>query len=361
MALTLLEGVGPKNAKMLLTHLDNEKVIFDSSFNLRTKIPGFAKERFRALNRKQALEEAIPIVEFIRKHKIGTTFFTSKDYPYRLKECADGPMLLYHRGNFDFNPRRSIAIVGTRDMTSYGRQLINELIDSIAPYNVQVISGLALGVDGYTHKKCMESNVPTIGVLGHGLDRIYPKLHHSLAKKMLRTEGCGLITEFPHNTAPDRENFPQRNRIVAGMTDATIVIESASRGGSLITALLANDYDRDVFAFPGDVNSKFSQGCNQLIGDSKAHLISSGKDLIRLMEWEKEEKDHVVQTNLFEGLEGDEKSIVKTIIEFDKISLDILSVRLKRPVNVLSSLLLGLELKGIVMSLPGKKYSLSQP
>ncbi len=359
MALTLLEGVGAKHAKTLLAYTGNERFIFDPAFNLRTQIPGFAKERFRRLNREKALEEAIPIVDYVKKHAIDTTFFTDTDYSYRLKECADSPVLLYHKGDFDLNPRRTIAIVGTRNMTRYGRQLINELITAIAPYNVQVISGLALGVDGYTHKKCMEYNVPTIGILGHGLDRIYPRSHQSIATKMLNTKGCGLITEFPHGTTPDRENFPQRNRIVAGMTDATIVIESASRGGSLITAHLANDYNRDVFAFPGGVYSKFSQGCNQLIASSKAHLISSGKDLIRLMEWETEEEDNVVQTNLFEGLEGDEKSIVNTIIEFDKISLDVLSVRLKKPVNVLSSLLLGLELKGIIMTLPGKKYTLS--
>jgi len=359
-ALTRMDGIGVKNAKVLLAYLGSVEKIFDTSVNLRTDIPGFAKERYRALDRDKALSEAISIVEFVQKNKIDTTFFTDKNYPRRLKECNDSPVLMYHRGSFDFNPRKSIAIVGTRNMTSYGKQLINELIATIAPYNVQVVSGLALGVDGYTHKKCLEYGVLTIGVLGHGLDRIYPHLHLKLAKQMVETEGCGLITEFPHNTKPDRENFPQRNRIVAGMTDATIVIESGARGGSLITALLANDYNRDVYAFPGNIDRPFSKGCNQLIANSKAHLITSGKDLVRLMGWELEDKESAVQANLFEGLEGDEKTIVTTIKEFEKISLDVLSVRMKKPVNILSGLLLGLELKGIVMTLPGKKYALSR-
>ncbi len=359
-ALTRLEGVGPRTAKVLLAYLGSEDKLFEDSFNLRTQIPGLAKERFRKLNRSKALLEAQSIVDFVEKNKIDTTFFTNENYPKRLKECSDGPMLLYHRGDFDFNPRKTIAIVGTRNMTSYGKQLINELIIAIAPYNVQVVSGLALGVDGYTHGKCLEHGVPTIGVMGHGLDRIYPSLHLKLAKKMVETKGCGIITEFPHNTKPDRENFPQRNRIVAGMTDATIVIESGAKGGSLITALLANDYARDVFAFPGNIDRPFSKGCNHLIADNKAHLITCGKDLIRLMEWEKDDREKIIQANLFEGLNGDETLIVKAIKEFEKISLDVLSVRLKKPVYILSGLLLGLELRGIVMTLPGKKYALSQ-
>lgn len=358
-ALTRLEGVGARTAKVLLAYLGSEDKLFEESFNLKTAIPGFAKERFRNLNRTKALLEAKSIVDYVNKNKIETTFFTDKNYSRRLKECADGPMLLYHKGDFDFNARKTIAIVGTRNMTSYGMQLINELITELVPYNVQIVSGLAYGVDGYVHTKCLENGIPTIGVLGHGLDRIYPNQHTKLAKRMLEAKGCGLVTEFPHDTKPDRENFPQRNRIVAGMTDATIVIESGERGGSLITALLANDYARDVYAYPGNIDRPFSKGCNYLISDSKAHLITCGKDLIRLMEWEKEDKNKIIQTNMFEELDGDEKSIVSTIKEFEKISLDILSVRLKKPGHVLSGLLLGLELRGIVMSLPGKKYALS--
>lgn len=359
-ALTLLEGVGPKNAKLLLAYLGSEEKIFDSSLNLKTKIPGFTKERFRHLDRVKALEKAEGIVSFVEKNKIKTTFLTDKAYPKRLKECGDSPVLLYSRGDFLMNRKYTISIVGTRNMTSYGKKLITDLISSLVPYDVQVISGLALGVDGYVHRKCLENNISTLGVLGHGLDRMYPALHRDLAKKMVNTAGCGLLTEFPNGTNPDRENFPQRNRIVAGMSDATIVIESGARGGSLITALLANDYNRDVFAYPGNVDSAYSKGCNQLIANDKAHLITSGKEFVKLMGWKKGDEVQAIQTNLFADLEGDEKTIVKAIQEFKKISLDVLSVRLKKPVNVLSSLLLMLELKGIVMCLPGKNYALAQ-
>lgn len=359
-ALTLLDGIGHKNAKLLLAYLGSEEKIFDEKLNLKTKVPGLRKERFRKLNRKEALEKADVIRRFNEQHKVNTTFYTDKNYPKRLKECADSPILLYYKGDIDFNARKSIAIVGTRNMTSYGKQILNELIATLAPYNVQVISGLALGVDGYAHEKCLEHGVPTIGVLGHGLDRIYPSQHRQLAQTMMKTKGCGLITEFSQNTLPDRENFPQRNRIVAGMTDATIVIESGASGGSLITAHLANDYDRDVFAFPGDIHKPFSKGCNQLIASDKAHLITCGKDLIRLLDWKEEQDIQHNQVDLFADLMGDEKKIAKTIKEFEKISLDVLSLKVQQPVNVLSSILLSLELKGVIMSLPGKSYALDR-
>lgn len=359
-ALTLLDGIGYRNAKLLLAYLGSEEKIFDEKLNLTTKVPGLKKERFRKLNRKEALEKADIIRKFNQKHHINTMFYTDRNYPRRLKECSDSPVLLYYKGDIDFNPRKSIAIVGTRNMTSYGKQILNEFIATIAPYNVQVVSGLALGVDGYAHEKCIEHGVSTIGVLGHGLDRIYPSQHKQLAQSMIQTKGCGLITEFTHNTLPDRENFPQRNRIVAGMTDATIVIESGAKGGSLITAHLANDYNREVFAFPGDIHRPYSKGCNHLIAKNKAHLITCGKDFIQLMGWKKEEEEVGNQIDLFAGLQGDEKKIAKIIKEFEKISIDVLSLKLKKPIGVLSSALLSLELKGVIMSLPGKNYTLGR-
>lgn len=358
-ALTLLKGIGNKRAKLLLAYMGSLENVFDTKHNLKTKVPGFSKELFRNMNRKEALLQAKDIISFVEKNNIQTSFFTQKNYPNRLKECVDSPLFMFYKGDFEFNHQRTIAIVGTRNMTSYGKQLINELLTSLVPYDVQIISGLALGVDGYAHRKCLELAIPTIGVLGHGLDRIYPYANRSIAKNMLQTAGCGLLTEFPHNTIPDRENFPQRNRIVAGMADATIVIESGEKGGSLITARLANDYNRDVFSYPGNVNRPFSMGCNRLIVNNKAHLITSGEDFVRFMGWEKQDQVEGRQVDLFEGLDGDEKKVVKTIKEFDKISLDILSIRLKLPVYLLSPLLLGLEIKGKVMALPGKNYTLS--
>lgn len=356
-ALTLLEGVGPKSAKSLMAYLGHVDTIFKGKKNLRTTIPGFSKERFRKLNTTKALLEAEKVLAFIEKHNIQTTFFLDKDFPYRLKECADSPVLLYSKGNFELNPKRTIAVVGTRNMTSYGKKLIRELISSLQSYDVQVVSGLAYGVDVYTHRCCLEFEIPTVGVLGHGLDRVYPFQHQSTAQKMIKNNG-GLLTEFPNGTNPDRENFPKRNRIVAGMTDATIIIESGEKGGSLITAHLANDYSRDVFAYPGNVDSPYSKGSNSLIANDKAHLVTSSKDIIKMLEWELKTKEKPIQTNLFQQLTGDEKKIVKILKEFEKISLDVLSVKLKTPVSRLSGLLLNLELKGIVLTLPGKKYTL---
>jgi DNA processing protein len=356
-ALTLLEGIGPKSAKSLIAYLGSTDAIFKEKKNLRTTIPGFSKERFRKLNTTKALLDAEKILDFIERHKIKTSFFLDQDYPYRLKECADSPILLYSKGDFAFNPKRTIAVVGTRNMTFYGKKLIRELISSLQPYDVQIVSGLAYGVDVYTHRCCLEFGVPTVGVLGHGLDRVYPFQHRSTAQKMIENNG-GLLTEFPNGTSPDRENFPKRNRVVAGMTDATIIIESGEKGGSLITAHLANDYSRDVFAYPGNVDSLYSKGCNSLIANDKAHLVTSSKDITKLLDWELKAKEKPIQMNLFHQLSGDEKKIVNLLKEFEKISLDVLSVKLKTPVSILSSLLLILELKGIVLTLPGKKYTL---
>jgi DNA processing protein len=356
-ALTLLEGVGPKSAKSLIAYLGHVDAIFKEKKNLRTSIPGFSKERFRHLNTAKALLEAEKVVDFVIKNNLQTTFFLDSDYPYRLKECPDSPILLYGIGNYELNPKRTIAIVGTRNMTSYGKKLVRELISSLQPYNVQVVSGLAYGVDVYTHRCCLEFNIQTVGVMGHGLDRIYPFQHRGTAEKMIENNG-GLLSEFPNGTKPDRENFPKRNRIVAGMTDATIIVESGEKGGSLITAYLANDYSRDVYAFPGNVDNTYSKGCNSLIANDKAHLVTSSKDIIKMLEWETKTKEKPIQMNLFQQLTGDEKKVVKLLKEYDKISLDVLSVKLKTPVSRLSGLLLGLELSGIVLTLPGKKYML---
>lgn len=359
-ALSMLQGIGPKSARLLIAYLGSASAIFEQSTNLKTKVPGFSHERFRSLNRAKALKAAEETMKFIEKNDISTCFFTEENYPYRLKQCADAPVLLYSKGDPALNPDRTIAIVGTRNMTPYGKKIIHELIDHLEPYGVQVISGLAYGVDNEAHKCCLRRGVETLGVLGHGLDRIYPARNRKTAKDMLTAPQSGLLTEFPHNTLPDRENFPQRNRIVAGMADATIVVESGAKGGSLITAYLANDYNRDVFAFPGNIDSDFSKGCNQLIANDKAHLITCGKDLTTFLDWEKVGASKPIQGNLFENLSGDEKKVVKLIKEFEKISLDVLSVRLKQPVASLSSLLLGLEIKGIVMMLPGQKYTLDR-
>lgn len=356
----MLQGVGPKMARLLVAYLGSPGAVFEESTNLKTQVPGFSKERFRSLNRTRALLKAEETLKFVEKNGLSTHFFTDKTFPYRLKQCQDAPVLLYSKGEPILNADRTIAIVGTRNMTSYGKKIIHELVDHLSQYDVQVVSGLAYGVDNEAHRRCIQHKMTTIGVLGHGLDRIYPAKNRKTAQQMIETAGSGLLTEFTHNTLPDRENFPQRNRIVAGMTDATIVVESGAKGGSLITALLANDYDRDVFAFPGNIDADFSKGCNALIAQNKAHLITSGEDLTQFLEWEKIGKRKAKQGNLFHDLSGDEKKIVQLVKEFEKISLEVLSIRLKLPVPQLSSLLLKLEIKGVLMMLPGQKYTLGR-
>lgn len=353
-ALTFLDGIGPKNAKSLIAYIGGVEALFETRSFKKLDIPGFSPGRLKSLNRKEALLKAEKELGFIEKNKVKTHFYLDKNYPHRLKNCLDAPLMLYSFGNADPNPTKTISIVGTRNVSTYGHVIVEELIAALQPYDVQVVSGLAYGVDILTHRACLRHSVPTVGVLGHGLDRIYPHQHRPTAKKMMTTNG-GLLTEFPSGTNPDRENFPKRNRIVAGMTDATIVVESSIKGGSLITANLANDYNRDVFAYPGNVFNEYSKGCNALIANNKAHLVTSGKDIINLLGWEKSSPE-TVQKQLFNDLSADERMIMEELVEFPEISIDVLSIKLKKPTSWLSSTLLTLELQGLIMCLPGKKY-----
>ncbi|MDX1444558.1 DNA-processing protein DprA [Lishizhenia sp.] len=266
------------------------------------------------------------------------------------------PCSFFGKGNLNFDYPKTVAIVGTRNASQYGKMLVDELIEKFAEHQIQVISGLAYGIDIHAHKQCVHYGVSTIGVLGHGLDRIYPAIHKSTAQQM-QAKG-GVLTEFLPGTKPDRENFPTRNRIVAGMCDATIVVESGEKGGSLITAYLANDYNRDVFAFPGDVNKTYSKGCNKLIRLQKAHLISSSDDLFYLMNWKKE-SGKTVQIPLFLELNDEEQNIVDLLRENNEQSIDELAYHLQQPVSKVSTTLLNLEFQGCVKSLPGKRYLLA--
>jgi len=352
-ALSLLSGVGPRTARMLISEFGEAEDFFNERKLALKKISGFSKEKIRSLDRTKALLRADQEINFILKHGINVLYFQNKDYPQRLKNCADAPIIMYSKGNFETNPTRCIAVVGTRKITEYGRSITENFIKDISAHNIQVVSGMAYGVDVLAHKACIKYNVPTIGVLGHGLDRLYPEVHRGVATKMINNEG-GLLTEFMTETNPDRENFPQRNRIVAGMTDATVVIESGSKGGSLITALLANDYSRDVFAFPGNINNPYSMGCNTLIQENKAHLLTSSKELVEIMGWNHQKKV-AIQRQLFSDLLPEEKELTE-LIKNEALSIDIISSKLNKPVSKISSLLLGLEIKGVVQARPGSKF-----
>ena len=355
-ALTLLNGVGVRFAKNLLSLYEGkaENFFLDKHVS-KLNIQGFSKEKLKNLNREEALSLAEDHVHFIIKEEIKPLFFYSDDYPQRLKNCLDAPILLFSKGNFNLNPEKAVAIVGTRNITSYGKRITEELVLGLKALNIQVVSGMAFGVDVLAHNNCLTHNIDTVGVLGHGLDRVYPHQHRGIAHEMMHKQGCGLLTEFLNQTKPDRENFPKRNRIVAGMTDATIVIESGGKGGSLITANLANDYNRDVFAFPGNVTNPFSKGCNQLIAQNKAHLAESAEQIVKTMGWACATKKSV-QRQFFPNLTDEESEIVELLKE-KELSVDLICLKLKKPISKVNSTLISLELQGVVQGKPGNKFA----
>ena len=359
-ALTYVKNIGPSLAKSLISYLGDAETIFNSSPAKLIKVPGIGEKTISQLNFKEALFKAESELKFVEKNKIDVIFYTDNNYPKRLKNCNDSPVLLYSKGNANLNSQHIISIVGTRNATEYGKLLCKQLVEELKQYNVLVVSGLALGIDVAAHKECLKFNVPTIGVLGHGLDRIYPNQNRLIAEKML--ENGGLLTEYPSGTVPDRENFPQRNRIVAGIADATIVIEASVKGGALITAEIANSYNRDVFAFPGRVGDEFSEGCNFLIRNNKAALLTCAADLAYSLGWEKADvsKPVIEQLVLPIDLSADERSIFD-ILQLNKtpLAIDDLTIKANMPTSLLAMNLLNMEMQGYIKSLPGKMYCIS--
>ncbi len=352
-ALTLLKGIGPKKAKLLLSKLDSIESIFNDSYSKISGLTGIGINVLKQMDRKDALAKSIIYQAYFNKNGIQTHFYLEKNYPRRLKQCADAPLLLFSKGNMDFNASKLVSVVGTRNASEYGKSICEELINGFVGKDIVVISGMAYGIDICVHQLCVKHHIPTIGVLGHGLDRIYPSIHKGTANKMMLNGG--LLTEFLPGTNPDRENFPMRNRIVAGMSDATIVVESKDSGGSLITAELANDYSRDVFAYPGNVGQIYSKGCNALIAKQKAHLITNSADFLKLMHWEEESKT-TVQTQLFIDLTPEELSIINLFKTESELNIDVISMKSNLPISKTNVLMFNLELSGIVKSLPGKMY-----
>jgi len=354
-ALSLLSGVGPIKAKTMVSYVGSLEGVFTEKSRSLGLIPGVGMNIIRGLNRKEALERAEEELNFLDKYAIETYYYQDEKYPAKLKFCEDGPIILFSKGNVNFN-KKNVAVVGTRKATTYGKHLTKELIADLASLDVQIVSGLAFGIDIEAHKAAMANNLSTIGVMGLGLDIIYPAAHKSMAKSML--ENGGLVTEFLSKTAGDASNFPKRNRIVAGLCDATVVIESGPSGGSLITAHLANDYNRDVFAFPGNVDQEYSKGCNSLIKLDKAHLITCAEDLVKIMGWEQKEKIVNIQTQLFAELSDAEEKIVNIFRAKGEVDIDNLGHASEMTAGMLSMHLFNLEMKGLVKCVPGKRYSL---
>ncbi len=354
-AFTLIPGIGSVNGKKLIRRFGSIHEIFHASAKDLLAVPGIGPVIVNNIKSSRVMHRAEQEIRFLEKHKVQALFFEEASFPQRLLNCYDHPLMLFYRGEADLNHRRIIAFVGTRRATDYGKSYCREIIAGLREKDIVMVSGLAYGIDGCAHREAVEQGIPTIGVLGHGLDRIYPAPHHKLAEDMLR-HGGGLLTEFLSKTIPDRENFPKRNRIVAGMVDAVVVVESDRKGGALITAELANSYNRDVFAVPGRLNDQFSNGCNFLIKTNKAALIQSADDIGYIMGWEDRKIPEGRQTQLFIEMNDTEKALYRLLEEEGTMSIDKLTIRTGFTPSSVASALLNMEFSGLVRSLPGKQY-----
>ena len=361
--LTMINGVGDILARHLLQTLGDAMAVFAEKRQLLERIPGIGSNIAAEIKRPEILQRAEKELAFIEKNNISCFFLTDTDYPTRLRECPDAPVLFYFKGNTNLDAARIISIVGTRNMTDYGRELTESFIKDLAKSipDVLVVSGLAYGIDICAHRSALRNRLPTVAVLAHGLDRIYPSGHRNTAVEML--ESGGLLTDYPSGTEPDRPNFLRRNRIVAGMSDCTVVVESAEKGGSLVTADIAFSYGRDVYSFPGRVGDTHSKGCNHLIRENKAGLITSARDLLSALCWDIQTSATPVQTELFfsdTDVPAPEQNPVLAIIRTRKeVHINELALALEMPVHKLSTLLFELEINGKIKALPGNIYKLS--
>lgn len=357
-ALTLINGVGNSIARNLIAYLGSEEAVFSEKKPLLMKIPGIGETLAREIvNHQDALKRADEEISFILKNKIAVHYYTDESYPSRLRECNDAPLLLYSRCVADFNSQHVVSIVGTRNATDYGKKMCRELVKGLSGVpSLIVVSGLAYGIDICAHKTALDAGIPTVGVVAHGLDRIYPGHHRSTAIQML--EQGGLVTEYLSATNPDRQNFIQRNRIIAGMSDTVVVVESGLKGGALITADLGGDYNRDVFAFPGRSGDEWSKGCNFLIKNNRAGLIESADDLLHSLNWvSSQPSPKNQQSTLFPELTEDELLVYTTLQSNGKaVQVNELLVQIKLPYQYLCTLLLSLEFKSLVKCMPGNCY-----
>jgi DNA processing protein len=361
-AISLVPKIGNVHAKNLINSIGDARQVFRESKKNLCLIPRIGPALANNIASGASLKRAEEELKFIARNNISAHFFLNETYPQRLKACADAPVVLFAKGKPDFNNSKFISIVGTRNATEYGRQVIEELITGLAErsYPVTIVSGLAYGIDIHAHKMALKKSIPTIGVVAHGLEMLYPSLHIETAREMVNNEG-GIVTDFLSNSLVGKQNFVKRNRIIAGMSDATIVVESAKKGGGLITADIANSYNRDVLAYPGRKGDLYSAGCNFLIKSNRASLIEGLEDLEYLMNWEDENTNpKVVQPKLFNNFSKDEQKIVNILKEHNDCPIDIICIETKLPMSIVSPLLLKLEFSGVVRGLPGKVFRLVQ-
>lgn len=359
-ALTQIKGIGVMHARTLMQEIGDEEAIFKEDIRKLEAIPRISRRLINEIRDPSVLKKAEREMEFVENNRIRLLFFTEKDYPQRLNQCVDAPILLYAKGNTDFNHKKTISVIGTRNATRLGETFCQEFVKtlSIKIPDVQIISGLAYGIDICAHRAALKHNLSTVAVLAHGMDRIYPQLHRQTAIEML--QNGALLTEFPNATNPDKHNFVKRNRIVAGMADAVVVIESPEKGGSLTTADIANSYFREVFALPGRINDKMSTGCNKLISENKALLLESTDRFITQMGWQEIIKKPIpLQQELFPNFTHEESEIFEKLSKVESIHVNTLSIELNIPIAELFLTLLEMEVKNIVTAQPGGIYRLT--
>ncbi len=355
LALQKATKIGDITAKKLIEHCGSPLAIFKEKSSTLQTINGVGSFITKSLQDPTLLSKAEKEIEYIKKNNIKHWYFKEDDYPHRLKNCIDSPIVLFHSGNINLNNQKTISIVGTRNITNYGRKICEELIEELSVINPIIVSGFAYGTDITAHKSAIKNNLQTIGCLAHGLNQIYPKTHKKYIKEV--EKNGGFITEFWSSSNPERENFIKRNRIIAGLTEATLVIESAEKGGSLVTADIANSYNREVFAIPGRPEDNLSIGTNNLIKHQKAQLVNAASDIIYFLNWKtKKTIKNTFQPKLFIELNEIEKQIVDFLKSNDKSALDIISLSCNLPIHSISSSLLNLELKGVIRPYPGKQF-----
>lgn len=355
-ALKQIPNVGDATAKKLIQHFGSAKAVFSANNTDLLAVNGFGQHKLKQFRDPSYLRLAEEEVRFIEEEQIQVTYFKDKSYPQNLKHCIDGPIVLFQKGNIDLQKQHIISIVGTRQITSNGINFCEQLIETLAPLNPIIISGFAYGADICAHKKALDLNLQTVAVLAHGLNTLYPKAHKKYETNILKNGG--FMTDFCSYQNFDRNNFLGRNRIIAGISEATIVIESAEKGGSLVTADIANSYNREVFAVPGRPTDKFSKGCNNLIKKQQAHVLTEPADVIYMLNWDLEEQKQVQQTELFVELTTEEETCIQALKKQSKAELDEICRLTQLPSYKIAPILLNLELKGLVRPLPGKLYEI---
>ena len=350
------KAVGDILAKKLIVNVGDISQIFKEKATTLSKINGIGNHVLKHLFDTKSIKLAEQELKYIQENNISYSYFLDDDYPKNLQHCIDSPILLFKDGNLDFSNNKIISIVGTRNISSYGRNFCNQFIKEISEYNPIIVSGFAYGVDICAHKAAIDNNLQTIAVLAHGFEQIYPKVHKKYINKV--NENGGFLTEFWSEEDPLRENFLKRNRIVAGISTATIIIESASKGGSLVTADIANSYNKDVFALPGRTTDIYSKGCNNLIKNNRAHLLNSASDIVKMLNWDVQQKPKPIQKQLFLELDENEQKIYDLLHQQGQQLLDVIALECNIPIFRLSSILLQMELKGILKPLPGKMFEI---